>query len=319
VAALGGVASDPSGSVRTAGAGVAVPVADYATLAIRASMDQADGVMPGGGEVPRVRIGTVDASIASGEGRLVSAALTASGSYTDQGAGSDADARLGGGFDLRVGQGRKLQLQSSGDLDMPWREAASTIREGGRETGVTAHLYALPLGPNLIFDVGTRLRSMELAPQMDVEATGSQKMVFGGADWVAWSRPAQFARGQILDENLRWTAYMADSLTIGYRRFEAFTRDDFGGRLVLADRDSIDQVSAIARKMVAEGSIGAEARTTAGIDWARDIRLWSAGFSLLITPIERARASITYDYAKESTAGFVGVRHTAWASIHVDL
>jgi hypothetical protein len=227
---------------------------------------------------------------------------------------------LGSGFDLRVGQGRRLQLLTVGTLDMPWRETASTVREGGRETGVTSVAYALPFGPRLIFDAGVRFRSLVLDPMFDVEATGNQKMALGGVDWVLWAPSTRATRGQFLDDDLRWgSSWLADSLVLSYRHYEAFIEDDFGGRLDLAERGTIDDVSAIARNTWPDGTFALEARAGGGYDWARDTRLWRTGGSLVLTPFDRVRGSLSYEYANEATSGFVGSRHTAWASFHLDL
>ena|SRR5688572_95177 len=202
---------------------------------------------------------------------------------------------------------------------MPWRETASTVREGGRETGVTSMAYVLPFGPRFILDGGVRIRSLSLDPMLDTKATGTQKMIIGGADYVLWAPSTRGVRGQFLDEDLRWgTSYLADSLTLSYRHYEAFIDDEFGSRLDLADRGTIDDVSAIARNTWPDGTFAFEVRAGGGYDWARDTRLWRTGGSLLVTPLDRLRGSVSYDYANESTSGFVGSRHTAWGSLHLD-
>jgi len=278
-----------------------------------------DGAAPGAMPTGGVKVGTLDSSVVAGQGGPVAGAITLSTSYFsfDQG---DSSARLGSAFDLRLGQGKPIQLQAVGNLHMPWREAASTLREGGHETGGTAVAYALPFGNRLIFDAGVQRRAMALDPIMDVEATGDQTMAIGGVDWVVWAPSSQSVRGQFLDEDLRWgTSYLADSLTLSYRHYEAFTDDEFGGRLDLAERNTIDDLSAVARNTWPDGLFAFEGRAGGGRDWARDTRLWRAGLSFLFTPLDRMRGSLSYDYTNESAAGFTGARHVGWASLHLDL
>ncbi|HEU5060383.1 MAG TPA: hypothetical protein VFU21_27820, partial [Kofleriaceae bacterium] len=320
LAAAAGTYRDPSGSLHRLRTGAAVSAVDQVSLSLVASMDWADkGAAPGATPTGGVRIATLDASAIAGEGNLVAAALTVSGSWFSFD-DSDGRARVGTSFDVRAGEGRRLQLRASGDLNMPWRETASTMREGGRETGATAMTYALPFGDRVILGAGARLRSLALEPIMEVDASGSQTMLIGGADWLVWAPSTRLTRGQFLDEELRWgSSRLADSLTLSYRHYEAFTEDDFAGRLVLAERGTVDELSAVARNSWPDGWFGFEVRGGAGRDWARDVRLWRAGGSLLVTPLETLRGSLSYDYAEESTSGFAGVRHTAWGSIHVDL
>jgi Tfp pilus assembly protein PilF len=316
-----GLFSDPSGSIQRLRAGVGLPVADQVTLAPVASMEWAgSGATPGAMATPGVRVGTLDLSVVAGHAALVAGALTVSTSHFSFDDG-DTSTRLGTAFDVRVGQGKPLQLHTTGTISMPWRETAGTMREGGRETGITSTAYALPFGPRVIFDAGVRLRSLSLDPVDEMEdATGSQKMLIGGADWVVWAPSTRAGRGQFLDDDLRWgTAYLADSVTLSYRHYEAFIEDDFGGRLDLSERSTIDEISTVARNSWPDGSFAIEARAGGGRDWARDTRLWRVGSSLLAIPFERFRGSISYDYANESTSGFTGSRHTAWASIHLEL
>ena len=155
---------------------------------------------------------------------------------------------------------------------------------------------------------------------MNVESTGTQTTAVGGVDWVVWAPSTVAYRGQFLDDNLRWpTGYLSDSLTMSYRHYEAFNDDEFGTRLDLSARGTIDEVSAVARNTRPDGFFGFELRGGVGRDWARDTQLYRTGASILITPLETVRGGVTYDYAQESTTGFSGERHTAWANLHVDL
>ncbi len=318
-AAGGGIYTDPSGSLQRVSAGVAVPVHDQVTLSLLSSMDwAAGGAVPGAMRTGDVRVTTVEPSVAIGQGGTVSGAFTVSGSHFTFD-GQDSSTRLGTQVDARVGEGKVVQLQTQLLLNMPWRETASTMREGGRELGATAVAYALPFGPRLIFDAGVRVRALKLEPIMDVESKGTQTTAVAGVDWVVWAPSTRTFRGQFLDDSLRWpSSYLSDSLTLSYRHYEAFTEDDFGTRLDLAARGTIDEVSAVARNTRPDGFLGFEGRAGAGNDWARDTKLWRVGASLLVTPLETLRGSLAYDYAQESTSGFAGQRHTAWASLHAD-
>ena len=315
----GGTFIDPSGAIYRMRAGAGVPAGDQVTLALVAMMEWVgDGAAPGAMRTGGARVGTIDSTVVAGQGGPVAGAFTLSTSYFsfDQG---DSRARLGSAFDLRLGQGKPIQFHGVGNFQMPWREAASTLREGGRETGGTAMVYALPFGHRLIFDAGVQRRTMALDPMMDVEATGDQTMAIGGADWVVWAPSTQSVRGQFLDDDLRWgTSYLADSLTLSYRHYEAFTDDEFGGRLDLAERNTIDELSTVVRNTWPDGLFAFEGRAGGGFDWARETRMWRGGLSLLITPLQRLRGSLSYDYTNESTAGFTGERHAAWGSLHLD-
>lgn len=318
-AVAGGSFIDPSGAIHRTRAGVALPASDQVTLALVATGEYVgDGAAPGAMPTGGARVGSVDTSVIAGQGGMIAGSLTLITSYfsfDDR----QSSARLGSAFDLRVGQGKPLQLHAMGNLNTPWREAASTLREGGRETGGTAMLYALPFGHRLIFDAGVQRRNMALDPMFEVPATGSQTMLIGGADWVVWAPSTQSVRGQFLDDDLRWgTSYLADSLTLSYRHYEAFTEDDFGGRLDLAERGTIDEVSTVARNTFPDGTFAFEGRAGGGFDWARATRMWRGGISLLVTPLDRMRGSVSYDYANEATSAFTGSRHTAWGALHFD-
>jgi tetratricopeptide (TPR) repeat protein len=320
-ASVGGVMYvDPSGSSQELHTGVAFPIGSEFAVAVAASF----GTASGDGTMREASGATVTAGLVAGFGRDLTSAMRVSGNYRDlSGEGlapDDHAASIGAEVELRIGTGRPVQAHARAALHMPWREAANTIREGGVYDGATGTLYWLPAGHRLILQGGMRIRSMSLHPLMDgTEATGSQVMGFGGADFVAWSDPTSVARGQILDEEMLWPTYLADSLTFSYRHFEAQTDDDFGDRLVLAERDRIDEISAAARKAFGAGEFGLELRGGLGYDWAREARMWRAGGAVLVSPTRRSRISFLYDVANESTHGFVGRRHAGWLTLHVDI
>jgi tetratricopeptide (TPR) repeat protein len=220
---------------------------------------------------------------------------------------------------LRTAPGKKLQFYADAKVGAPWREAASTIREGGTVTGVTAQLYALPFGDKLVFGTGGRARYLELRTVMDETPTAKQMLWFAGADYVAWVDPRHRARGQILDENLAFSTYLADALVVSYRHYESFGSNDFGSRVPLADRAQVEEVSAIGRKTMRDGVLAFEGRIGGGYDWARNLRLWRSGASLLFSPTTATRITLTYDVATESSSGLAGRRHAGWLSFHADL
>jgi tetratricopeptide (TPR) repeat protein len=311
--------SDPSGSSSELRVGMAAPLTGEHSLSLTASYDIASS------ETTSVQAdsGTLTAGLVLGRERDVTGAFMVSGNYHSMSMDDDSvdTMHLGSAAELRIGTGRRVQVQARADFNMPWREAANTIREGGRYDGLTAHVYALPLGQRLVLDAGVQARRMELdtsmtAPGMD--ARGRQTLLFAGVDYVVHADPTQVARGEILDEEMLWPTYLADSLVLHYRHYEGFTRDDFAGRLVLSPRNTIDEVGVTARRTL-EGAVGAELRAGTGYDSSRDLRMWRTGGALLLSPSYSTRFTLSYDVANESTDAFVGRRHAGWLTFHADL
>jgi hypothetical protein len=154
---------------------------------------------------------------------------------------------------------------------------------------------------------------------MDETPTAKQLLWFGGADFIAWVDPSQRARGEILDENLAFSTYLADAVVLSYRHYEAFGSNDFGSRVPLSDRARIDELSAIGRKTLRDGVLAFEGRVGGGFDWERDLRLWRTGASILFSTTTATRLTLTYDVATESAAGLAGRRHSGWLSFHADI
>jgi hypothetical protein len=265
------------------------------------------------------------ATLLLGRDRPVITALMVSGNFRSvevSGEQPRDDLSLGSAAELRAGTTGPLQMHLRADFRMPWREAANTIREGGVYDGATAHVYSKPFGEKIIFDTGAWVRRMELEPLMtegDVAPHGRQVLAFGGVDFVPWVNPLNPARGEILDEELQWPTYSADALVLSYRHYEGWTDAEFFDRLVLAERNQIDELSATARQVLLRGSLALEARGGGGYDWAREVSLWRAGGAFLLSPSLRTRLSISYDIASESATGFVGRRHAGWVTLHADL
>jgi tetratricopeptide (TPR) repeat protein len=315
------VRTDPSGTVTEYRAGVAVPFADNHQLSLRAGYDTADPRMG----LDRATTASTMATLLLGRNRPVVTALMLSGNFRSvevQGEDARDDLSLGSAAELRAGGNGAVQLHLRADFRMPWREAANTIREGGVYDGATAHVYSKPFGDKLIFDTGAWVRRMELEPLMtddDVAPHGAQVLAFGGVDFVPWVNPQNPARGEILDEELQWPTYSADALVLSYRHYEGWTDAQFADRLVLAERNQIDELSATARQVLLRGALALEARGGGGYDWAREVSLWRAGGAFLLSPSLRTRLSISYDIASESATGFVGRRHAGWVTLHADL
>jgi tetratricopeptide (TPR) repeat protein len=311
--------ADPSGSSTEVRVGLAAPLTAEHSLSLTASYDVASS------EATNVdaNAGTLTAGLVLGRERDVTAAFMASGNYHSMSMDDDSvdTMHLGSAAELRIGTGRRVQVQARADFNMPWREAANTIREGGRYDGVTAHVYALPFGHRLVADVGIQARRMELADSMvapGVDSRGRQTLIFGGVDYVVQADPTRVARGEILDDEMLWPTYVADALVLHYRHYEGFTDDEFGDRLVLSPRNTIDEVGATARRTVA-GVLAGELRGGTGYDFSRDMTMWRAGGSLHLSPSASTRFTFSYDLANESTDAFVGRRHAGWLTFHADL
>jgi tetratricopeptide (TPR) repeat protein len=310
---------DPSGSGRELRAGAAWPVTSRTSLSLVASTETSSGEAD-------AATSTVTAGLLVGMGRGLTSVFQASVNHLDLRREHDGAALEGGGFtlgsavEMRTAWGSPVQAQARAELHMPWREAASTIREGGTVDGVTGHLYFLPLGPRFILDTGGQVRRITLA-DIGTGATpeARQVSVFAGADYVLWVDPTRTARGEILDEEMLWPAYLADALVLSYRHYEVFSRDDFGSRLMLFERAGIDELSATARKTAINGIFALELRGGGGYDRLRELSLWRAGGALLFAPIAAMRITGSFDVATESASGLVGKRHTGWVSVHVDL
>lgn len=315
--------TDPSGSSTELRVGLAAPLSGEHAISLTASYDAASSADTATGPAIEATTGTLTAGVLVGHGRDVTGAFMVSGNYHSMSMGTDSvDAmHLGSAAELRIGTGRRIQAHARADFNMPWREAANTIREGGRYDGITAHVYALPLGHRVILDAGVQARRMELDTSMtapDLQASGHQTLLFAGVDYVVRVDPSQIARGEILDEEMLWPTYLADAVLLHYRHYEGFTEDDFGSRLVLSPRNRIDELGATARHTI-EGAFGAELRAGAGYDFARELSMWRAGGALLLSPSYSTRFTLSYDVANESTEAFVGRRHAGWLTFHADL
>jgi tetratricopeptide (TPR) repeat protein len=314
--------SDPTGSATEWRAGAAVTLGSRHALNVRGSYESATGRIP----VTEAELASGGLGLLVGRGYDVTAAIEVDVTHhsisrsqlgqVERSSGFD----LGSGAEVRSAPARAIQVHAQAELNMPWREAANTIREGGRVDGLTAHLYALPLGNRLIIDAGGQVRRLTVRSlDEEDEPSARQSLLFAGADVVLWHDPTSTARGEILDEDLLWPTYLAESLVLSYRHYEVYSDGDLDGRIGLVERARIDEVSATGRYALPGGALALEARGGVGYDWGRELRMWRGGGAVLLTPWMFARLSLSYDVATESTTGLTGRRHAGWATIHVDL
>jgi len=305
------VMGDPAGTSLGWMAGVTVPIVRGLRVAASATHDRAeiDSLMPLRGSMTAANL----AGILSLRGWDVAAGATLRVIGSRPG--------IGGQSALRTPPGRLFQLQLQVDAQMPWREASTTIQQGGVVDAATLQLYARPFGERVVLGVAGQGRRLGLAPDGSM-TTPHAKQLFGalGLDYVLWSRPTRQVRGEIFDETMLWPTTLATSLMLSYRHYELVGDDPFGLRLVLVDRSQVDEASATFRWVVdSAGALGVELRAGAGNDWARDVRLWRGGASLLLSVAAATRLTGSFDVASQTGTGLPGVRHTGWISFHVDL
>jgi hypothetical protein len=224
--------------------------------------------------------------------------------------------------DATVAPFRHLEVNVHGDLNRQWNDSAITISEGGTVTGVTGHVYVFPTARWLLIDLGVQLRRLRLAQQRAGEnAEATQQLYFGGVDAVLWNSPTRLLGGEILDDSLARRSYLNDAGILSYRhyRLHGESTPDFTARLVLAPEAAIHQGSGLFRKVFARNRGGIDLRGGVGYDTARELMLYSAGVSLVAAPSWPVRVLVSYDWAKESTTGFQGIRHTGWVTYHADI
>jgi len=195
------------------------------------------------------------------------------------------------------------------------------VREGGVVDSATAQLFAAPRAGKLLFSLGLQTRRLGLAALADEPAPHAwQAFGAAGVDYTLHSDPTRTARGEILDGELLAPRALAASTILSLRHYELTSQDPFGARLVLVERSRIDEVSGVLRRVLdRRGVLGAELRAGAGYDWLREVRLFRAGASLLVSATASSRLTLDYDLANESRTGLVGRRHAGSVVLHVDL
>jgi hypothetical protein len=217
---------------------------------------------------------------------------------------------------------RRLQVHASGELASPWTDAAVTIREGGKVDGLGLDLYTTAMAERLVVGVGARVRRLQLAAPFDGEGAPSarQLVTVAGVDLVPWAPPGKVMRGEILDDELLWPSAFASALVVSYRHYEAVSEDALGPRLMLSERNAIDEISTVMRQVVgARGAFAVELRGGAGYDRAREVVQLRIGATFLVSATAGSRLSASFDSSNESAAGIVGRRHTGMVMFHVDL
>lgn len=234
---------------------------------------------------------------------------------------SDLDTAVGGSAVLHTRTSQKLQLHLRADYNLPWRESSSTIREDGAYDAVGVQLFSSFLTPRLLFSTGGQGRRLALdAAEMSEAPDAYQLFGFGGVDWIVRQNHDRSARGEILDNEMLAPRVLTSSTVLSLRHYELLGENPFGSRLVLVERSQIDEVSAVSRHVLGrQGLAAAEFRGGIGYDWQRDVDLWRAGASAMLSATPSSRLTFDYDIASESRTGLSGRRHIAQMVLHVDL
>jgi hypothetical protein len=147
-----------------------------------------------------------------------------------------------------------------------------------------------------------------------------QIFAFGGLDVVAWRKPDRVSRAEVFDEEMLAPRAISSSAVLSLRHYEMWSDNPFGQQLFLIERSSIDEASGILRHVLDRGGrIGTELRGGIGYDWGREVRIWRAGGSALLSATASSRLTFDYDVASESGTGLSGRRHAGSVTLHVDL
>jgi tetratricopeptide (TPR) repeat protein len=302
---------DNSGSVVGWLAGATLPLGGRFRLAVSATQESSNDGITGMELTSRAAsawgIVTVD------RGGTAAVGATVRQSELDDGVGASAL--------MQTSPERRVQLQVRGDLNLPWRESSSTVREGGVVDAAGAQVFASAWDRRLLFTLGGQVRRLGLGERpgsLDVHA----RQLFGsaGVDYIVSRDPTRVARGEVLDGEMLSPARLSSAAVVSYRHYEMSSDDPFGMRLVLVERSSLDEVSGVIRHVLdRRGVLGAELRGGVGYDWLRDLRLWRGGASLLLSATASSRLTLDYDVASESGTGLVGRRHAGSVMLHVDL
>jgi tetratricopeptide (TPR) repeat protein len=306
---------DPSGDVTgwSIAGSMQVPGTDRYRIAVIGSQESTSG-----GVTPEQRTSNAASAMVTRQGWRGS--LLGFGASVRQ---SDLGSAVGGTAVYNSRPGPRFQVQARADYNLPWRESSSTIREDGVYDAAGVQLYYSPFTRRLLLSAGAQGRRLGLdasGSDMDESPRAHQLFGFAGADFLIRTNPTRAARGEILDAEMLAPRVLASSTVLSYRHYELFGEDPFGSRLVLVDRSMIDELSAATRHILDDdGVLGAELRGGIGFDWERDVRLWRAGASAMVSPTARTRLSLDYDLANESRTGLSGRRHIAQMVLHVDL
>jgi hypothetical protein len=233
----------------------------------------------------------------------------------------DHDRGLGASAIVTSSPERAFQLQLRGDYGLPWRESATTVREGGVFDAATIAGYGRIDGGRVLIGAGLLGRRLALAPRADEGTIHAVQMLgFAGVDLNLLSDPTRAARGEILGDELLSSRALATALVLSYRHYELSADDPFGERLDLVTRSSVDELSTAARAVLdPDGMVAGELRGGIGHDWIRGGVRLRAGASLLLSFTRGSRLTFDYDVGSESQTGLIGRRHAGTAVLHVDL
>lgn len=303
--------NDPSGEIQGYVLGASIPLGGRYRIAITGSQETTSGGISMEQGVSKAASATVVRQARRG-------GVAALGATVHQ---TEIDTTAGGTGILNTSPARRVQLQLRADMNLPWRESSSTIREDGVYDAANAQLYYAPWSRRLLFSVGGQARRLTLdASDMDGATSARQIFGFGGVDYILRQDHDRTARGQIFDNEMLMPRTLASSTVLSLRHYEMASEDPFGARLVLVERSTIEEVSAVTRHVLdKKGILGAELRGGIGYDWNRDVQLWRAGASALLSATGNSRLTFDYDVASESRTGLTGRRHVGQMVLHVDL
>lgn len=302
---------DPSGEVQGWVVGASLPLGGRYRIALTGSQEATSG-----GVTMNELTSKAASAMVIRQGRR--GGVAALGATVHQ---SDLDTTVGGTGVLNTSAARRLQLQLRGDMNLPWRESSSTIREDGAFDAASAQAYYAPWSRKLLFSVGAQARRLTLDASAMGEGTSAYQVLgIGGADLIIRQDHDRTARGEIFDNEMLLPRTLASSTVLSLRHYEMASQDPFGARLVLVERSTIEEVSAVTRHVLdRKGKLAAELRGGIGYDWIRDVQLWRAGASALLSATASSRLTLDYDVASESRTGLVGRRHIGQMVLHVDL
>src|SRR6185312_7861639 len=139
--------------------------------------------------------------------------------------GPKHDTSFGGTLELDSPIGKNVQVNVHGDVNEQWNDAPVTVEEGGKMTGVTAHLYLFPKDRLFLFDGGVQERHLALRPVNDGDAspTTNQTLAWAGLDYNLWTDGQRLVRGESLDERMVRRTAMNDAAVLTYRHYELFS------------------------------------------------------------------------------------------------
>jgi tetratricopeptide (TPR) repeat protein len=216
---------------------------------------------------------------------------------------------------------RWLSAYARGEVNAPWLESATALREGGSTTGAELQLYARLGTPKLILVGAGRSRRLGLIGwRGDDEVSATQHYSAVGLDWVVHADHSSVARGHSLLPGMLLPAGLASSVVLSFRHAEVWSDGDLGPRLFLVPRSRIEELSATARTVVDDSGILALGATGGlGYDPIRGARLWRAGGEMMLSLTPMLRLTSRAEVASETTSGLTGRRIIGFVGLNADL